>query len=92
MSVATDRVSRRRGVKGGRPTIRESKVSVIQALDLADAGLSPEHIAEEFHDVPSAEAVRDALDWADDNPDEIVRLRERRSVARERLDEVALDV
>lgn len=93
MAITTDRVSRRDGVKSGRPTVRDSKVSVLQVLDLVrEAEFSPEEVADRYHDVPSAEAVRDALEWADENPEEVTQLRERRSDARDRLEQVSLKV
>ena len=93
MAITTDRVSRRDEVKSGRPTIRESKVSVLHVLDLVrGAGLSPEQVVDRYHDVPSVNAVRDALNWADENPEEVARLRERRSDARDRLQQVSLEV
>jgi len=92
MSLARDRVSRREGVKSGRPTVRDSKVTVLQVVELADEGLSPERIAEEFYEIPSTAAVRDAIEWAEENPDRVSELRQRRADADERLREVAIDI
>lgn len=93
MAITTDRVSRRDGVKSGRPTVRESKVSVLQVLDLVRcAELSPEQVANRYQDVPSEKAVRDALEWADENPEAVARLRARRSEARNHLDQVSLEI
>jgi|GEM_PF-2171553 len=92
MALARDRVSRREGVKSGRPTVRDSKVTVLQVVDLADEGLSPERIAEEFHDIPSTVAVRDAIEWAEENPDRVSTLRQRRADADERLRDAAIDL
>lgn len=91
MALARDRVSRREGVKSGRPTVRDSKVTVLQVVDLAEEGLSPERIAEEFYDIPSTAAVRDAIEWAEDNPGKVLQLRQRRANADERLREVAIE-
>jgi uncharacterized protein (DUF433 family) len=93
MAVATDRVSRRDGVKSGRPTVRDSKISVLQVLDLVrDGDVTPAMVAEQYPDVPSARAVEDALAWADDHPQEIARLRRERESARDDLSEIAADV
>ncbi|MFB6175635.1 MAG: DUF433 domain-containing protein [Halobaculum sp.] len=88
MTVAARRVSRREGVKSGRPTVRGSKVSVVQLLELTeDAGLTPAEIAAEYTDIDSVEVVREALSWADDHPEEVARLRRQRETAKDRLRE-----
>lgn len=88
MTVAARRVSRREGVKSGRPTVRGSKVSVVQLLELVeDGGLSPSEVAAEYTDIDSVEVVNEALGWADDHPEEVTRLREQREAAKRRLRE-----
>lgn len=88
MATTTGRVSRRDGVKNGRPTVRESKLSVAQLVELTEeVGLSPAEVVGRYPDVDS-DAVRDALAWAEDNPDEVKRLRRERDAASEVLDRV----
>lgn len=89
MTVAARRVSRREGVKSGRPTVRGSKVSVVQLLELTeDAGLTPAEVAGEYTDIDSIEVVEEALSWADDHPEEVARLRRQREAAKRRLRDV----
>ena len=50
------------GRRGGRPTVRGTRVSVDDILDMLAAGWSPREVAEEL-DIP-LEAVYDALRFA----------------------------
>ena len=50
------------GKRGGRPTVRGTRVTVDDILDMLAAGWKPEEVAEEF-DIP-LEAVYEALRFA----------------------------
>ena len=50
------------GKRGGRPTVKGTRVSVDDILDMLAAGWKPEEVAEEF-DIP-LEAVYEALRFA----------------------------
>ena len=50
------------GRRGGRPTVKGTRVSVDDVLDMLAAGWEPEEVAEEF-DTP-LEAVYEALKFA----------------------------
>ncbi len=50
------------GRRGGRPTVKSTRVSVDDILDMLAAGWKPEEVAEEF-DIP-LEAVYEALRFA----------------------------
>ncbi len=50
------------GRRGGRPTVKGTRVSVDDILDMLAAGWKPEEVAEEF-DIP-LEAVYEALRFA----------------------------
>lgn len=84
MSVAT-----REGIKGGRPILRGSKLSVVQMMELIENGVSPEEVAESYSGVDSAEQVRGALEWVECNPDHVRMLREQRNESKQRLTEQA---
>ncbi len=50
------------GKRGGRPTVRGTRITVDDILDMLAAGWKPEEVAEEF-DIP-LEAVYEALRFA----------------------------
>ncbi|MCE4614047.1 MAG: DUF433 domain-containing protein [Desulfurococcales archaeon] len=50
------------GRRGGRPTVKGTRISVDDILDMLAAGWKPEEVAEEF-DIP-LEAVYEALRFA----------------------------
>jgi len=50
------------GRRGGRPTVKDTRISVDDTLDMLAAGWKPEEVAEEF-DIP-LEAVYEALRFA----------------------------
>jgi len=50
------------GRRGGRPTVKGTRISVDDILDMLATGLKPEEVAEEF-DIP-LEAVYEALRFA----------------------------
>ncbi len=50
------------GRRGGRPTVKGTRVSVDDILDMLAAGWEPEEVAEEF-DIP-LEAIYEALRFA----------------------------
>ncbi|MCE4600975.1 MAG: DUF433 domain-containing protein [Desulfurococcales archaeon] len=50
------------GKRGGRPTVRGTRITVDDILDMLAAGWRPEEVAEEF-DIP-LEAVYEALRFA----------------------------
>ena len=50
------------GRRGGRPTVRGTRITVDDILDMLAAGWKPEEVAEEF-DIP-LEAVYEALRFA----------------------------
>jgi uncharacterized protein (DUF433 family) len=83
------RVTSSRGIKGGRPVISGTKISVIQVLELVEGGLTPEQIAEDYEDIRSPEAVRCALKWADEHPERVDELRAQRERAKESVSEEA---
>lgn len=85
-------VSRYEGIKGGRPVVTGTKLSVLQVVDLVEEGLTPEEIAEQYPDVDSADMIQGAIDWADNHPEQIERLRERREAALQQLQEDAVVV
>lgn len=90
MSTTTHRVSRRDHVKGGRPTVRDSKLSVVQLVRLVrETGLTPREVVDRYPDVDDVDAVRDALAWAEENQRRVEQLREQRELAHDALERLA---
>jgi len=69
-------VARERGVCGGEPVVRDTRVAVRVIAQNWRAGLSPEEILAEYPHLTLAQ-VFDALSYAEDHPEEMDALIER---------------
>jgi len=88
--AVTTAVTQRKGIKGERPVLRGSKLSVAQVVELIEDGLTHEEVAESYSGIDSADQVRNALRWIENNGEyNISDLREQRKEAKQRLVEQA---
>lgn len=89
MSVTTP-VTQRKGVKGERPILTGSKLSVVQVVELIEDGLTHEEVAESYPGIDSADQVRKSLRWIKNSEEyNVSDLREERKEAGRRLAEQA---
>ena len=85
-------VTRRAGVKGGRPVLRGTKLSVLQVAVLVyDHGLSPEEIVEMYVGVDDVEMVYEALEYYEKHWEEMERIEDERESAVEQLESRAIN-
>lgn len=83
MSTTTQTVTRKEGIKGGRPILEGTKLSVAQILELVnEVELQPDQIAERYPDIKSAGAVHEVLQWAEKHPDRAKELLNQRKQSR----------
>jgi uncharacterized protein (DUF433 family) len=73
MSVARDE-----SIRGGRPLVEGSKVTVLQVVRLSESGLTAEEIVNSYAGIDDVDQVKDALEWSENHPDEMERLAEDR--------------
>lgn len=91
MSTAIQTVTTKQGVKGNRPILEGTKLSVAQILELVnEAGLQPEQMAERYPDIKSGKSVEEVLRWARDHPDRVSELRKQRERSRREFTEDAV--
>lgn len=73
-------ITRRKGIKSGRPILVGSKLSVLQVHQLVRIdGISPNKIVKCYTGVTDTDQIEQALVWADKHPDEMDRLRKKRA-------------
>lgn len=74
-------IVKREGVKGGRPIIEGTKLTVPHVHELVhEQDVSPEEIVEIYYGV-DVEAVHEALDYYESHPDEMARFEKERQEA-----------
>ena len=82
-------ITRRDGVKGGRPVLTGSKLSVAQLAELREGGVSLGEIADAYPGIDGREQVEQAVAWMDEHPETVARLVEDRAAAKARLSDLA---
>lgn len=84
-------ITRREGVKGGRPILEGTKLSVLQVVELVrEHEMMPGEIVAAYPNVDDVELVHAALRYYDENPEEMARLAEEREHAKNRILEQAI--
>ena len=74
------------GVLGGKARLKDYRISVVDIVEMADCGESPEEIADSL-DITLAE-VRAAQQYREEHPDEIAaQVRQREELHRQLTDE-----
>jgi uncharacterized protein (DUF433 family) len=85
-------VTRREGVKGGRPILQGTKLSVLQvAMLVRDHRVSPEEIVEMYSGVNDVEVVREVIKYYDDHLEEMEDYKRAREDSVERLKQRAIN-
>ena len=75
-------VTRQEGVKGGRPILRGTKLTVTHVYSLVhDHDISPEEIVAMYSGVDDVDVVNEALDYYESHPDEMEQLEKERESA-----------
>lgn len=83
MTVTTDE-----NIKGERPVIEGTKISVLQIKEMVvDNDVPVERVVNEFSFLSTSD-VESALDYIDENPEEMEKLRKKRAEAKEELLEI----
>lgn len=87
-----DVVTRHEGIKGGRPILRGTKLSVLQVATLVrDDELTPEDIVGMYTGVSDVEMVHGAIEYYDNHRGDMEELKRSRQEAIEQVKERAIN-